>query len=1191
MCDQPKQLVILTAIDPVGDQRCAWLADAAAGVGHRAQAVGFAAGEESSEATLNNRVPTLAIGSSADAFDEAALFDLLREAGITDNAFAAQLDRLSAAQSDAQTKVANGVISPAADGLAANRWFLSDYIIPMALRVLAAARAGVVRTPDVVIATTPVALLAALALKAKYGCRVVFDAQSFGPDAFLVHPRPRQIFHRYEAAAIAHVDAICFGSSTLLTQFADQYGSLPRATLSADPGGREGVQEALTGERSAKNRATGIAEGRLLVIADTFADGDHRAARIASVAAAVGYETRIFTPIDPAQHQLEHTDIGQAERLPAGPLGTLPDWSGMWSLVRTHRILPRWAGALRLFRKIAAPINRLLQKLLGGSERGKSLLPGLSVAEFFANDCVVRARYLIGALQHAQWAPEVVHASGPGSLLAAAAVRALCGARIVYDDQAHGDEAHVLASRQRVLFQAVQEHLLNQVDGASTVSEGLARQYNERYGHIVGFHVVPNALRFVAHAAAPLLEDVEVAANGRIRYLCEAQSDGDADLETLIDAWTAVNDNIAVLFISVPAGDWQDRLLQRAADKGKLDTSIFFLPPTPTEDPGYYARHCHVGIFPQRPGPITQEARLQQRLASSLQNGLSLLATPHSVASPLIGLANCGQIYLPSRAGSLTRALDGLAADQAMLEQQAQQSRWCAQFIYSLDVFFPTLRHLYEAVQPPENPAVTQIRYQRELKRILPDPKQLALAHSIAKDVSNLPKAASDYHVRRSGVGAPPFETEIVTREKGRRRRKFVATPLPTMAETQLDEPLAKTLMPPEPGQKAVLFIHNSYYHFYYLAQALRARGFHAVSVSLENPDGPNSNFYHGEDLNLWHPDDAVRKARSYDLMDAITQHFRAVHFHGAELSSLFESNYQLSARDGIPWDLLELKRRGVKIGHTISGCLTGQRQSRFYYASGGVCDKCVWQLRPDVCGEETAAAQNQMLEDLLDLNSLEFDWPADTSRRTAAAYYDPLTYCISPELWRPDLDIPDDMRFERRNDEILVFHSVGNFDIRAKNNRNIKGTGAVIRAIERLQSEGVPVRLIFKTGVPSRDMRFYQVQADIIVDQLNYGRNGATLRECMALGRPVITRWSPDQPEGVPHSKALHECPAIDANESTIYDVLKDLCENPDKRLAAGKASREFALAHFSNKACARRYELVYDRMMRNEPVWQADD
>ena len=97
--------------------------------------------------------------------------------------------------------------------------------------------------------------------------------------------------------------------------------------------------------------------------------------------------------------------------------------------------------------------------------------------------------------------------------------------------------------------------------------------------------------------------------------------------------------------------------------------------------------------------------------------------------------------------------------------------------------------------------------------------------------------------------------------------------------------------------------------------------------------------------------------------------------------------------------------------------------------------------------------------------------------------------------------------------------------------------------AVERLKKLGYPIRLIFKTGIPSRDMRFIQSQADLVVDQLNYGRFGATARECLALGKPVITNCNPVQHDGS-SLKSLTEAPVFHASEETIFETLQSLCD-----------------------------------------------
>lgn len=412
----------------------------------------------------------------------------------------------------------------------------------------------------------------------------------------------------------------------------------------------------------------------------------------------------------------------------------------------------------------------------------------------------------------------------------------------------------------------------------------------------------------------------------------------------------------------------------------------------------------------------------------------------------------------------------------------------------------------------------------------------------------------------------------------------------PTHRPQGYNSPLGRLvdLLAPEPSQtRSVLFVHHSYYHFYYLAQALRRRGWNAWSVSVEPPDSANSPYYHGEDLNIYNADPVTQRSLLYELYDALRLHFGMLHTHADAILSLFDENKSYNNwRNGVPYDLMELKALGVKLGLSMSGCVTGQRASVFNQVSGGVCNTCVWQGNSNVCSEAAQYLSGRRIETLIDMYALEGDWPADFSRLNAdRCFYDPLTYCIDDALWVPDLALPKRIeRFKREPGEILVLHSVGGIKDRESGGRNIKGTPAVVDAVSRLQSEGYKVRLIFKTGVPSRDMRYYQTQADIAVDQLNYGRYGATSRECMALGLPTITRLQRDQPHGLRPSPSLQECPLIDADESSVYHVLKDLIDSPEKRAEIGRKSREYALKWHSSDACAERFERVYDRVQAGE-------
>src|SRR2546430_10520783 len=82
-------------------------------------------------------------------------------------------------------------------------------------------------------------------------------------------------------------------------------------------------------------------------------------------------------------------------------------------------------------------------------------------------------------------------------------------------------------------------------------------------------------------------------------------------------------------------------------------------------------------------------------------------------------------------------------------------------------------------------------------------------------------------------------------------------------------------------NKRNVLFLHNSYYHFYYLAQALRRRGWDAVTVSLEDPNGPHANYYHGEDLNLFSPDLVQFHLKIEEFFAEAIERFSLLHFAG----------------------------------------------------------------------------------------------------------------------------------------------------------------------------------------------------------------------------------------------------------------------------------------------------------------------
>ena len=391
----------------------------------------------------------------------------------------------------------------------------------------------------------------------------------------------------------------------------------------------------------------------------------------------------------------------------------------------------------------------------------------------------------------------------------------------------------------------------------------------------------------------------------------------------------------------------------------------------------------------------------------------------------------------------------------------------------------------------------------------------------------------------------------------------------------------------PKTAARSVLFLHNETNHFEQLAAALRRRGWDAVSVNNLPATYNRDSHYRRQTLNLFSNDPGEFRARLRFLHDLVPSRFRLVHFGGESERRIafFRNEYDLSDSTSNPalWNFRELKERGVKIAYTTSGCFDGIRQSAFREHTG-VCSSCAWELRPDLCSDERNAAWGESIVDACDLVTIEGDY-ANEWRRQSFVIREPLTSVLDPSRWKPELEIPKKWRLDKSNGALIVVHDSGDPASRSFGERDIKGTGATIEAIERLQSDGVNVRLVKLANVPRRYKRFIQAQADVIVDQLVVGRYGALAQEGMMLGKPTICYIDSREPEGVPELACWDECPLVSATEDTVYPVLKRLLSSSDERKQIGRASRIYALKWHAAENAAMRYEQIYDRIM--EEAW----
>ena len=149
-----------------------------------------------------------------------------------------------------------------------------------------------------------------------------------------------------------------------------------------------------------------------------------------------------------------------------------------------------------------------------------------------------------------------------------------------------------------------------------------------------------------------------------------------------------------------------------------------------------------------------------------------------------------------------------------------------------------------------------------------------------------------------------------------------------------------------------------------------------------------------------------------------------------------------------------------------------------------------------------------------------------------------------------------------------------------APSNRAVKGTPAVVDAVEALRARGAPIELDLIEGVPHREARRRYAEADAIVDQLRIGWYGMFAIESMALGKPVIVHL--DEQAAVETEEAFGlGLPLIRADEQSLADVLEGLLESRESLPERGRRSREYVGRVHSHTEVARRVLEIYERVM----------
>ena len=149
-----------------------------------------------------------------------------------------------------------------------------------------------------------------------------------------------------------------------------------------------------------------------------------------------------------------------------------------------------------------------------------------------------------------------------------------------------------------------------------------------------------------------------------------------------------------------------------------------------------------------------------------------------------------------------------------------------------------------------------------------------------------------------------------------------------------------------------------------------------------------------------------------------------------------------------------------------------------------------------------------------------------------------------------------------------------------APSKRAVKGTQAVLDAVESLRKRGAPIELDLIEGVPNREARQRYAAADVVVDQLRVGWYGMFAIESMALAKPVVVHLDEQGAAETEEAFGL-ELPLVGADEQSVEDVLAGLIEIRPELPELGRHSHNYVERIHAHTAVARRVLEIYERVI----------
>ncbi len=358
--------------------------------------------------------------------------------------------------------------------------------------------------------------------------------------------------------------------------------------------------------------------------------------------------------------------------------------------------------------------------------------------------------------------------------------------------------------------------------------------------------------------------------------------------------------------------------------------------------------------------------------------------------------------------------------------------------------------------------------------------------------------------------------------------------------------------------KKSILFISPDYHCSFFYRDALRKRGW--VADIYVPSDYPKKLLYSNKDIiKLKKSIYILKPIFNFIYLFIFFMKYKYFFCYGGNtrLLPLLPSFIEKRLGDSFHLDLLLAKIFRKRLIYLPSGCLDVDLKENIQkFDNGNICGNCGYGT--GVCDDTNNIRKFNYLRKF-------FDIIIGNSNIISTQYNSKIIKykSIDLDLWKPNLDIPKQFLLPK-TENIRILHGFFK-ENRENDSKNIKGSPFIINAINRLKKEGYNVEYFYISNIESKNMRFYQAQANIIVEQLIYGWWGSTGVETMSLGKPVICYLREDAKINFyKYFPEYNSLPIIEANTNNIYTVLKKTVEDDNYRKEKGLESRKFAESFF---------------------------